>query len=60
MRYLRDELIEQGWEDGDDIIKAKLNSISIDDGIALDTTINSLRSSYSLYQIYKVYHQNFD
>lgn len=60
MRMLYQELKEQAWQEGDDIIRAKLSSIAVNDFNALDIIINGLRSTYTLYQIYKVYHQTFE
>ena len=46
-------------QQGDDIIKAQLDTRAADDFIALDVIIKDLRNNYPLDQIYKVYHQNF-
>lgn len=45
---------------GDDAIKAVLTSLPARNYEMLDLTINELMTTYSLEQIYKVYHQNFD
>lgn len=46
-------------QQGDDIIKAQLDTRVADDFIELDAIIKDLRNKYPLDQIYKVYHQNF-
>lgn len=59
MVTLYEVILQSPAQLGDDIIKAQLSSSKPDDFKALDTIINNLRNSYSLDQIYKVYHQNF-
>lgn len=46
-------------EVGDSIIEAKLVQHNTNDFMALDKIINGLHQTYSLNQIFKVYHQIF-
>lgn len=46
-------------EAGDSIIKAQLVQHNANDFMALDKIIAKLHETYSLYQIFKVYHQVF-